>query len=209
MASTGRSRTVRTLAALVAAMSIGAFVLILMETEPARPTAPLQADGKDEKDAEPNPADRTATVRRTDVPIQPIKWRNIVVHDAAGRGRLEDGNPDGCHFLIGGPESFGDGAVRSTHLWRQQLDGNHLLASGHPCRNEDSIGIRLLCDTGRTAPSSNQMAALTDLARALQVICRIPSDRVYLYSELSGPDGPGRLFPAETFRGRLITARRQ
>ncbi len=214
MARANRSRTITTLAALVVAMGVGAFVLIMIETPPARPPAALRAGAADGSDAaaDPNPsrAERAALIRRTDVPVQLIKWRNIILYDA---GDNQTTGPTGhvaggCHFLIGTAGTPSDGTVRTTGLWRQQLDGNHVHGGRHPYSDENSIGIRLFCDTGVSAPTSGQMAALTDLVRSLQAICQIPSDRVYIHS---GPDTPGRLgrfFPLETFRSRLLTARR-
>ncbi|MCK4625414.1 MAG: N-acetylmuramoyl-L-alanine amidase [Phycisphaerae bacterium] len=211
MARSNRSRTVTALAALVVAMGVGAFVLIMMETPPARPPV-LRADAADGSDATTgtpqSPAERDALLRRTDVPIQPIKWRNIVLYDAADNRAAPPHASGGCHFLIGTAGANGDGTVGPTSLWRQQLDGNHVRGGRHPYNNENSIGIRLFCDTSRSPPTSGQMSALTDLVRALQVICQIPSDRVYIHSGPGKPGRLGRFFPIETFRSRLITARR-
>ena len=222
MTRADRSRTITTLAALVVAMVAGSFVLIKMETPPARLPALLRADAVDESGAgfasNRSHTEQAALIRRTDVPIQIIKWRNIILYDTADDRNASPTGPaaGGCHFLIGTSETsghprglFGDGVVRSSNLWRQQLDGNHVRVGGHPYNDENSIGIRLFCDTGRSAPTSGQMGALADLVRSLQVICQIPSDRIYLHS---GPEIPGRMggfFPLETFRSRLITARRQ
>ena len=204
-----RSRTITTLAVLVVAMGAGAFVLVLMETPPARPPV-LQAsppDGSDAgTDSDKSHTDMAALIRRTSVHVQPIKWRNIVLYDASDN---LTGLHKGCHFLIGASGVPGEKSVRSTGLWRRQLDGNHVLAGGYPYNNENSIGIALFCDTSLASPTSVQVSALTDLVRALQIICRIPSDRVYLRSNKPGAPGRlGRFFPFETFRSRLITARR-
>jgi len=209
LARANRSRTITTLAVLVVAMGAGAFVLVLMETPPARPPV-LQASPTDEQDAGTNSdkshTELAALIRRTSVPVQPITWRNIVLYDAADN---LTGRNKGCHFLIVASGVPGDGAVRSTDRWRGQLDGNHVLSGGYPYKNENSIGIGLFCDTSLASPTSGQMSALTDLVRALQVICQIPSDRVYLHSNEPGTPGRlGRFFPLETFRGRLVTARR-
>ena len=47
------SRTIKTLVALVASLAIGAFVLILMETAPARPTVPLPLQAVRQEDWQP------------------------------------------------------------------------------------------------------------------------------------------------------------
>ena len=213
MASTERSRTVKTLLALMATMFVGACVLYMVETPPA--CLPLRADSTGEKvgKSDPGRSGQVAAIRQTDVPIQYIKWCNIILHDFAGSvrsGRVgldRDDSVGGCHFLIGTSGMFGDEVIRPTRLWRRQLDGKHIVVPGFSY-NENSIGIRLLCDTDRQSPTSKQMAALTDLVRALQVTCQIPSDRVYLHSELGAPGRPGRFFPVELFRSRLITATR-
>lgn len=211
MARADRSRTITTLTALVVAMAVGAFVLIKMETPPANTPALLRADTEDGSGtgSDPNRSrmDHAALIRWTDVPIQPIKWRNIILYDAA-----DNRTPaaDECHFLIGASETSGntgDRLVRSTNLWKQQLDGNHVRNSRPPYSNENSIGIRLSCDTSRSVPTAGQMGALTDLVRSLQVIFQIPSDRIYLHSGPDTPGRPGRFFPLETFRSRLINAR--
>lgn len=204
-----RSRTITTLAVLVVAMGAGAFVLILMETPPARPHV-LQASIPDGTETGTDPdkshTELTALIRRTSVPVQPITWRNIVLYDASDNLTVRN---NGCHFLIGASGVPGGKSVRSTGRWRRQLDGNHVLAGRYPYNNENSIGIGLFCDTSLASPTSEQMSALTNLVRALQVICQIPSDRVYLRSNEPGTSGRlGRFFPLETFRGRLITARR-
>ena len=209
MARAIRSRTITTLAVLVVAMGAGVFVLVLMETPPARPPV-LQAsppDGSDAgTDSDKSHTDMAALIRRTSVHVQPIKWRNIVLYDASDN---LTGLHKGCHFLIGASGVPGEKSVRSTGLWRRQLDGNHVFVGGYPYNNENSIGIGLFCDTSLASPTSGQMSALTDLVRTLQVIFQIPSDRVYLHSNEPGKPGRlGRFFPLETFRSRLITARR-
>ncbi len=209
MARTNRSRTITTLAALVVAMGVGAFVLVLMETPPASPPV-LRAGTQDEPDTGVGSGlSRTeiaALIRRTSVPVQPIQWRNIVLYDAANNPA---GRNKGYHFLIGASGVSGGKSVRSTDLWRQQLDGNHVLAGGYPYNDKNSIGIVLFCDSSLSSPTSEQMSALTGLIRELQRACRIPSDCVYLHSNEPGTPGRlGRFFPLETFRSRLITARR-
>lgn len=199
MATAKRSGTVGTLAALVAAMIIVTCVLLLMETPPAHlaAPAPLQADRADESNSE------ASIIHQTNgVPLQHLKWRNIVVHDTSGRA---SDAAAGCHFLIGGPETLGDGIIRPTHLWRQQLDGNHIIVPGYSY-NKNSIGIRLLRRTNRQGPTPKQMATLVKLVRSLQAICQISRDHVYLGWEMSEPGRGWRFFPAESFRARLIPA---
>jgi len=195
-----RSGTIKTLGLLVAALSVGTFVLLLIESGPARPTVPLslQALGENAPKAE------LAFIHKTEVPLQYIKWRNVVVHD---RGADGEAVPDHCHFLIGSEEKFGDGAIVRTRLWQLQKQGRHIYVPGHSFDSE-SIGVCLLHDCRRGAPTRRQLGALIHLVRALQMTCQVPADRVYLHSELGGGDCPGEHFPARAFRSRLLRARR-
>jgi hypothetical protein len=195
------SGTAKTLGALVAALSAGTLLLWWMETIPAEPNVPLplQALGPDA------PSSRLRFIHRTEVPLQYIKWRNIVVHDAGQDGPK---TVQRCHFLIGdGPERFGDGAIVATRLWRLQKSGGHTYVPGHSF-DDESIGICLLGDCRKDEPSQRQIGALIYLVRALQATCQTPADRVYLHSELADPGCPGENFPARRFRRGLIPATR-
>jgi len=140
-------------------------------------------------------------VRDTDVPLQYIKWRNIIVHDA---GRDGPGIVEGSHFLVAADP---DGLVRATALWRQQRSGNHILVPGYSF-NDNSIGVCLARDCRASAPTREEFAALVNLVRALQMTFQIPDDHVYLHSDLGTRDCPGRYFPVEPFRVRLIRSGR-
>jgi hypothetical protein len=188
-----RSGTIKTLAALVACMTLGAALLLAMETAPARPAVPL-------------PLQSTASlpqmeaVRQVDeqVGLQYVKWRHIVIHDT-GRDGLAAA--DGCHFLIGSPRRLGDGQVKATPLWNRQADGRHIDVPGANF-NTNSIGICLLLEGQE--PTPQQVLALANLVRALQTVCQIPPDRVYLHSDLAQEGCPGPSFPAEAFHQSLL-----
>ena len=197
------SRTIKTLVALVASLAIGAFILILMETAPARPTVPLPLQAVRHDDSQ----DEISVVHQTDpgIEIQYLQWRNIVIHDT-GRDGAEIASR--CHLLIGRGNSLGDGAVQASLLWRRQLEGNHVHVPGFSYES-NSIGICLLGDSRTSPPTPKQLATLVRLVRVLQVTCQIPRDHVYLHSELSGTDCPGGLFPAAAFRKSLIPPARR
>jgi len=190
-----RSRTIKTLAALVAAMTVGTAVLILMETAPARPTSPLSL-----RAVENRPAPVAAVIRATEVPLQVLKWRNVVIHDD---GRDGQGILEGGHFLIGCPGRLGDGVVRPTRRWVRQEDGRHVYLPGFSY-NENSVGIVLLRRPGQRRATPRQMAALVALVRSLQRVCRISRDHVYLHSELGGEGCPAPEMHLERLRGRLL-----
>ena len=197
MVSSGR---IKTLAALLLALSAGAGLLNWMETDPARPTVPLplEAVASEGINALGN------IVHDTGVPLLYIKWANVVIHDAGRDG------PDiahGCHFLIGSRDGYGDGAVVPTRRWQLQRDGEHVNVPGYSY-NQNSIGICLLADSRQAAPTPKQFASLLELVRSLQVTLQIPRDQVYLHADLAEAGCPGRDFPAERFRHGLMRSAR-
>jgi hypothetical protein len=198
LSPTVRSRMIKTLALLVASMSLGTLVLCLMETEPAQPipAVDLRAVGPDPAKAE------LPIVQQTDVPVQSVKWRNIIVHDA---GREGAGIASGCHFIVGSADRFGDGVIQATARWRRQQEGHHIHVPGYDF-NANSIGIAVLCDCRRARPTARQVEALVRLLRALQLACSVSPDHVYLHSELGEQGCPGGHFPAEAIRQSLLPA---
>ncbi len=191
-----RSGTIKTLGALLAAMTVGTWALMWMETAPAHVTVPVPLQATNS--ASPNPY--LSTVRQTDAPLQYIKWRNVVVHDAS-----RDGGDvlRGCHFVIGSSGQLGDGEVRATDLWLRQEDGRHINVQGY-AYNATSIGVCLLADGRTSAPTAKQFAALVGLVQALQAVCQVPADHVYLHRELGQSPCPGPFFNANAFRQRLL-----
>lgn len=185
------SRTVKTLAALVAAMTLGAISLMVLETEPARPTAqPLAV-------VAPPPAGAGKVVYETRIPIQPAKWRNMVIHSSLGPASQIARE---CHFLVDrGPD--GHWQVVPTENWDNQRETRHI---GGIWR-DSSIGICLIGDFAQQQPPRAQMSALVELVHVLQDVCRVSADRVYLYSDLvARTSSPGAAFPASAFSAELL-----
>jgi N-acetyl-anhydromuramyl-L-alanine amidase AmpD len=191
-----RSGTIKTLATLLAAMTFGTALLILMETAPARPLVPvpLQALKNRENQAE------LELVRNTEVELAYQKWRNIIVHDLS----REPGVAKGCHFVIGGPDGK-DAVVRATSLWTNQQDGNHITMPGFSY-NQTSIGICLAVNTNKAMPTAAQRKALVNLVRTLQAQFEVPADHVYLHSDLGENGCPGGFFSSDEFRSQLISS---
>lgn len=195
-----RSGTIKTLAALVAALSVGTAVLLLMETGPAKVDVPLPLRALDDSDTQ----GELTCIHQTEIPIQYLKWRNVVVHDAGCDGEAAQRR---CHFLIGSEDKFGDGRIVSTHLWKSQQAGRHVNVPG-TAFDAESIGVRVLSDTRREAPTRKQLAALIHLLRGLQVTFQIPPERVSLHSDWDQPNCPGQEFPVQALREGLIPATR-
>ncbi len=190
------SGTIKTLAALLAALTLGTFALMLMETAPARPMVPLPplramvADGTE------------AALRLIDPgesKLAYLKWRNIVIHDAGHDGA---GVVQGCHFVISG-----GGAIEPTKLWRSQADGRHVQVPGFDY-NANSIGICIMSDTGRGAPTESQREALYRLVKALQASLQVRPDHVYLHNQLGQQSCPGKFFDDEDLRSHLLAGSR-
>jgi len=186
------SRTIRTLTALLISMTLGAMALMVLETAPVRPHAEqLAAVG-------PPPGVIERLIHDTAVPIQPVKWRNMIVHGSDGAPGL----PERCHFVIGP----GAGA-KCTELWRRQLPGYHVYVPGRDF-NADSIGICLVGDFSSSPPSQGQFDRLVQLTRALQRTLRLSADHIYLHSELDARShSPGDAFPARAFNSSLLRSR--
>jgi N-acetyl-anhydromuramyl-L-alanine amidase AmpD len=151
--------------------------------------------------------------------IPPRKWEYIVIHHSAtatGSAEVFDtahrarGMVNGLayHFVIdNGRESQADGFIETGDRWVKQLHGGH-------CRqqavNERSIGICLVGDFSKGAPSEKQLDALVLLIRGLQHQFRIPADHVLRHGEIAGENSecPGAEFPWAALRERLKSERK-
>lgn len=187
------SRTIRILTALLVSMTLGALALMVLETAPPTPRAEqLAAIGISKM-----PLD--GAIHNTAVPIQPIKWRNIIVHSSgAGAAGIEKR----CHFVL-----RPDGRVAATGLWKRQLAGDHVYVPGRDF-NADSVGICMIGDFRNSGPAQRQFNRLTELTRTLQGILLTPRDRIYLHSQLDPRShSPGGAFPARAFNDSLLRLR--
>ena len=192
------SRTMKTLGALVVAMTVGSIALILMETAPIRPPVT-------DLSAVARATDELAqAVWRTEEPIKVAKWRHIVVHTSVEPLDAEFN----CHFVIDQTPRPDGGLVRATTLWNRQLSGNHVFATGYNW-NDDSIAIVLVGNFSKTSPRPEQLQALVNLVRSLQQSCGIAAERVYLARDIDPRCGsPGEAFPAQQFNDSLLHLRR-
>lgn len=188
------SRTMKTLGALVAAMTAGSIALILMEAPPIRPPVTNLS-------AVAAPTDEfSQVVSQTDEPIRIAKWRHIVVHTAA---EPLDVDFD-CHFVIDPSPRADGGILRATTLWNRQVSGNHVFAGGYNW-NDDSIAVVVMGDFSKAPPNTKQMQALVGLVRSLQRACGVPAEKVYLARDIDPRSGsPGAAFPTAQFNVSLL-----
>lgn len=190
------SRTIKSLTALVASMTVGTLVLMLLETAPIRPSddASLAAVSSDSQKT-------GQQVFSTQVPVKSDTWRNVVIHATGHEGAAI---AEQCHFVLSADGS----GFTATDLWRRQVAGSHIFAPGRDW-NSDTIGICLDGDFMFDAPAERQFELLTSLVRTVQQACDIPADRVYLHGELVPHSrSPGEAFPNEAFNRRLLRLRR-
>lgn len=144
------------------------------------------------------------------------RWTAIVIHHSGTEngnsaifdrwhreGRHWDGI--GYDFVIGNGTDSGDGQVEVTFRWRKQLTGAHCKTPQN-WANEDAIGICLVGDFNKTAPTARQMQSLLKLIRFLQRRYSIDQSRVFGHNTTPGArvtDCPGRLFPMSRLKSSL------
>ncbi len=180
-------RTTKVLGTLLIAMTVGALLLMAMESEPPRPSSSA-----------------LASIRSSEVAnlgVVSNQWRRIVVHSSLGG---DDTLPSRCHFVISDkPDSSGN-LVHPTARWEQQLRGHHTYVNGYNF-NSDSIGICVMGDFSNRSPSQEQFETILAVIRTLQQKCGISAKNIYLNSELKseGNGRPGRAFPVGEFNSRL------
>lgn len=190
-----KSRTVRVLTALFVTMTLGALVLMMLETGPIRGGSP--AVWSVPTPAQADPVDQAIRFD-TEVPVQPAMWRNVVVHAS---GFDADASRQ-CHFLVAA-----DGTVRNTILWKRQMIGRHTFGIGRDW-NADSIGIFVEGDFSTDPPPAEQFRSLLRLVRSLQEYLgprQLPADHVYLSRDVDPQTrSPGDAFPAAEFDRLLL-----
>lgn len=196
-------RTIIVLTTLVSAMTLVSGVLLMMEPGPIEPLAiSLQAFEND--NAPVNPL-------ATDAPLHP--WLGIVIHDS---GTLQ-GNSDqidqahrqfglgslGYHFVIHNGNGAPDGQLVSSNRWKGQTKGAYCGGPDAEQFNQNAVGVCMIGDFDRQAPTEAQMQALINLVRALQNKFAVPSDRIWVQTGGRSDSSTGKLFPIATFQRQL------
>jgi len=213
-------RTLIVLVSLVGAMTLASGLLLLLEPSvPAgwRGGVPLQ------KVHQATAPDDMLFDTRVDV--EAGRWRAIVIHDSgslvgsaktidrAHRRLGRDGL--GYHFVINNASGGEDGRIERGPRWRGQIRGAHSIGDGSQWFNEHAIGICVIGDFQRQAPTSAQIDRLVRLVQLLQTRLGIPSDEIrlptdrYLNPAVDPEANWGGVthFPAERVRGLLLSHR--
>lgn len=146
-------------------------------------------------------------------------WQYIVVHhsatlagSAASFDRYHRTKPNpmenglAYHFVIGNGHGSGDGMVEIGNRWRRQIQGGHVRGDE---LNEISIGICLVGDFERHAPTDRQIAALKGLLLYLMDLTAISPRYVKGHTHMPGQSSvcPGRYLPLQELMGSLPPSR--
>jgi hypothetical protein len=103
----------------------------------------------------------------------------------------------GYHFVIGNGHGMKDGAVEATFRWNDQLHGAH---SGDGQFNARGIGICLIGNFEKTAPTDAQLQSIRKLVKALAIRHRIPRSRLMGHASVKATACPGKHFPLKELR---------
>jgi LysM repeat protein len=142
------------------------------------------------------------------------RWKNIVVHHSATtldtlssmdryhRNERHMENGLAYHFVIGNGVRTKDGEIYIGRRWSKQLDGGHLSSVA---MNRTSIGICLIGDFNKRAPSEKQLNALRELISYLMNRCDLDKSTVQTHRQINvrPTQCPGAKFPVQKFMATL------
>lgn len=154
---------------------------------------------------------RPAEPWTTDVPLRP--WKFIIMHhtgtdsasveaiDRSHRQKTDSrGNPwkgIGYHFVVGNGHGMPDGQIESTFRWKEQLSGAH---AGIGNYNEVAVGIAVVGNFEKSAPTARQARSIERLVRHLCTDLRIAPEAILGHRDVKATACPGRLFPLAELR---------
>ncbi len=154
---------------------------------------------------------------QTRVPVKADQWLAIVIdHSGAPFGTPASIDAEhramglrslGADFVIGNGQGMGDGEIHVGERWLEQQPGAHTAGPDGDWYNRHAIGISLVGDGTRRGFSQLQMTRLLDLVSALAREYDIPPERIVLHNDVAPVAGPGRYFPAASFREQVDSLR--
>jgi hypothetical protein len=104
--------------------------------------------------------------------------------------------------LIGNGDGCIDGEIQIGQRWAQQRPATPPPGVTH---FEDScISIAIVGHFDQALPTPTQLRRLSQLVTTLQSRLSIPSSRVVMIDQSSGPAGVGARFPTGQFRAQLL-----
>jgi LysM repeat protein len=155
-------------------------------------------------------------------PVMPVislypskKWKYIIIHHSAtdegsslsfDRAHLMRGwDGVGYHFVIdNGSKGKRDGQIEVSPRWLKQDNGSHCKAGN---MNTKAIGICLVGDFSKDAPTPKQIDALVYLINRLKKYYGISISRIMGHGQVPGArtECPGRNFPWRELKSRFTT----
>lgn len=148
------------------------------------------------------------------------RWTNIVIHhSASARGGAKSFDRHhrtvnkwdelGYHFVIGNGTETRDGQVEVGARWTKQKHGAHCKTPNN-YYNDHGIGICLVGDFVKGAPTPAQLASLQRLLVFLTERCQIPASRVVTHGGVTQKTQcPGRNFPIARVQRDLMLSQRR
>lgn len=148
------------------------------------------------------------------ISIKQKRWKQIVIHhsgtsldtlasmDRYHRNERKMENGLAYHFVIGNGVRTKDGEIYVGARWTKQLDGGHLSSS---LQNRSSIGICLVGDFNKRAPSAKQLEATRTLVAYLMNRCTLSKRTVQTHRQINvrPTQCPGSKFPTTKFLATL------
>jgi hypothetical protein len=157
------------------------------------------------------------SIFQTRVPAAENQWLAIVVdHSGSPFGTPTSIDADhkaiglkglGHDFIIGNGQGMGEGEIHVGERWLEQTPGAHTAGPEGDWYNRHAIGIALVGDGTRRGFSQTQITRLLDLVSTLAREYDIPPERIVLHSDVAPVSGPGRYFPAASFREQVDSMR--
>ena len=142
------------------------------------------------------------------------RWQYIVIHHSATdsgsaksfnyyhKYKRHMTNGLAYDFVIDNGHGGPDGKLEIGSRWRRQIQGGHVKSDYY---NNYGIGICLVGNFTRYAPTEKQFNKLVALVNVLQDMCSIPLSRVVGHGGIKKEytECPGRLFPMRRLKSNL------
>ena len=141
------------------------------------------------------------------------KWECVVIHHSDSDKSTPQGIDSwhrqrgwdciGYDFVIGNGVGYPDGEVYVSPRWTKQMTGAHCKVPGN-FYNEHGVGICLVGDLDKHAPTKRQMQSLAKLVTFLTSKCGIPISKVLTHGGVTHKTRcPGQYFNLASLQRQL------
>lgn len=131
-----------------------------------------------------------------------VNQGNAKIYDRFHRSHMRMPNGLAYHFVIGNGSDSRDGQIEIGDRWLKQLQGGHVRSTRI---NNIAIGICLVGNFEERRPTSNQLAAFTELVQYLKFDVLQGRCKFAVHREIDGSQTlcPGRNFPTAQMHKRF------